>query len=201
VGIALDGRNLTLADVENQLLFTHAVDPRFLLMGTSQDNPRKNPAVTVVRTLYSRSLIVLKWFDYLHGSLLAEIYHAPAGQAETIKAFNKAFWLNYPANVPVDVPAALLGLDAFDTRMIHERLARGASLDFTRLCMYLLAELNVEDDTCEALRPYIAHPEPSVRKILITVGTTALLREMKAIETDPELRAEIDRQIDNRSKG
>jgi len=171
------------------------------LMGTSQDNPRVNPAVTVVRTLYSRSTIVLKWFDYLHGSLFAEFYYVPAGQAETIKAFNQSFLLNYPANVPVDVPAALLGLDGFDTGLIHERLAQGASLDFCRICMYLLVELNAEDDTCQALRPYIAHPERDVREVVIKLSPPDLLREMKAIETDAELRAEIDSQIAKRLKG
>jgi hypothetical protein len=201
VGIALNDRNLTLADVENHLLMTRAVDPRFLLMGTSQDNPRINPAVTVVRTLYSRSTIVLKWFDYLQGSLFAEFYFAPTEQAETIKAFNKAFWLNFPPNVPVDVPAALLGLDGFDTGMIHDRLAQGASLGFTRLCMYLLLELNVDADTCEFLRPYIAHSDRSVREVVIRLSTSALLRDMKAIETDAELLAQIDRQIAKRSKG
>jgi hypothetical protein len=67
--------------------------------------------------------------------------------------------------------------------------------------MYLLAELNVEDDTCAALRPYIAHPERRVREALIKLVTSPLLREMKANEPDAELRVEIDRQLAKRSKG
>lgn len=197
LGIALDGRNQTFADVENHLLQTGAVDPRFLLMGTSQDNPRINPAVTVVRTLYSRSTIVLNWYDYLNGSLFAEFYYVPTGQTETINAFNRAFQLSFPVNVPVDIPAALLGLEGIDTAMIHDRIARGASPDFVRFAMYLLAELNAEDPS-EALRPYLAHPDRRVREAIIKLGGKALLTEMKAVESDPELRAEIDRQIAKR---
>jgi hypothetical protein len=39
------------------------------------------------------------------------------------------------------------------------------------------------------------------REALIRMVTTPLLREMKAIETDAELRTEIDRQVAKRSKG
>src|SRR5262249_16887288 len=148
----------SFADVENHLLWTGVVDPQFLLQGTSQDNPRSNPAVTVVRTLYSRSTVRLDWYDNLLGTLFAEISSAPAGQAETIRAFNHRFRRHFPLDVPLDVPALLLGFEAIDVPAVHDYLGRKShEPERIRFFLYCL-EILSDPDVAEPLRPYAGHP-------------------------------------------
>jgi hypothetical protein len=193
---ALDQRELR--DVENHLVVAGAADVPFLMLGTSMDNPRSNPAVTVVRTLHSQSTVRLDWWDALDGSLFAEIFYSPANHQETIGAFNERFGLHFPPDIPVDVACLLLGLEATDVSALLEYMElRHDRPDFLQSCLNCLKILTYPNHA-EALRPFSTHPSPLVRKTVIFLaaqGADDLLRAMRTTETDPELRAQIDEAL------
>jgi hypothetical protein len=194
VGLALGHHGETLRDLDLSLLKTGVVDPRLLMQGSIADNPRSNPAVTVVRTLYSRSTVRLDWYDSLGGAVVAEVAYAPAGQHETIRALNERFRLHYPLDVPLDVPALLLGLEAISAPALLEHATRG--IDDPDLAVSYLNRLVIltQPDVAEPLRRFVNHPAPEVRKTVIHLAAQlapGLLGEMQETETDPDLRARL----------
>jgi hypothetical protein len=152
-------------------------------------------AVTVLRTLYSRSTVRLDWYDSLAGTLFVEISYAPAGQADTIRAFNDRFGLHYPLDMPVDVPALLLSLEAITVPALQAHMARRwDEPDKLRFYLYCLAILS-DPDIAAPLRPYAGHPAPLVRGTVIDLAAQRapdLLRQMRGSETGPDLRARIE---------
>src|SRR5262249_54964184 len=64
VGLALvHVNNETPLDFDKALLRTGVIDPQFVMQGSI--SKELNPAVTVVRTLYSRSTVRLNWYEKL----------------------------------------------------------------------------------------------------------------------------------------
>jgi hypothetical protein len=195
VGLALAHNGETLRGLDLSFLKTGVVDPRYLMQGSIEDNPRSNPAVTVVRTLYSRATVRLDWYDSLGGAVCAEIAYAPAGQHETIRALNERFRLHYPLDVPVDVPALLLGLEAVSAPALLEHVTRRRT-DAPDLLVGYLNRLAIltQPDVAGPLRPFMSHPAAEVRKTVIRLASRMapeLLGEMQRTETDPDLRARI----------
>jgi hypothetical protein len=198
VGIAMAQSDQGLADIENHLMVCGFVDPQFLMQGTCQGNPRSNPTVTVVRTLYSRSTVRLDWYDSLSGTLFADISYAPAGQHDTIRAFDEAFGLHYPPDMPVDVPALLLGLEAITVPALQAHMARRLDdperLNFYLYCLAILSN----PDIAEPLRPFASHPSPLIRATVIDLAAQRapeLLQAMRAVETDAALREKIEQAL------
>lgn len=200
VGIALAQLEQELSQIENHLMMCKFCDPHFLLQGTAQGNPNSNPTASVVRTLYSRSTVRLDWYDSLAGTLFAEIYYSPAGQQETIRAFNERFGLYYPLDMPVDVPALLLGFEAISVPALQEHMGRRLE-DPPRLQFYLYClAILTNPDIADYVRLYMSHPSPLVRGAVINLaGQKApdILREMQKTETDPDLRAQIEELLQN----
>jgi hypothetical protein len=191
VGLALVHSGETLPAFDLSLLKSGVGDPRFQMRGSIADNPRSDPAVTVVRTLYSRSTVRLDWYDRLDGVVCAEIYYAPATQHETIRRLNERFRLNYPLDIPVDVPALLLGLEAISAPVLLEHMIKRVE-DPNLLVAYLnCLSILTNPNLAESLRPFIDHPSPVVRNSVIQMAAQKapeLLGEMQQLETDPELR-------------
>jgi hypothetical protein len=194
-GIALAQTDQDLAQIENHLMTCRFCDPRFLLQGTAQGNPNSNPTTTVVRTLYSRSTVRLDWYDSLAGTLFADVHYAPAAQQDVIRAVNERFDLHYPLDVPADVPALLLGLEAISVPRLQAHVANRLD-DPPRLQFYLYClAILTNPDVTEVLRPYASHPSPLVRGTVIDLAgqkSPELLRLMHETETDPELRQRIE---------
>jgi hypothetical protein len=181
-------------DFDVSFLRTGVIDPRFLMLGSIPDNPRCNPAVTVVRTLYSRSNVRLDWYDELGGTVIAEISYAPATQHETIRTLNKRFGLEFPQDIPVDVPALLLGLEAISASSLRKHMLTQDEAPQT-LGAYVdcLAYLTTPD-SADYLRPFMNHPDAQVREAVIRHAAELapeLLAEMRATETDPDLQNQI----------
>jgi hypothetical protein len=183
-------------DFDLSLLRTGVVDPRFLMQGSLSNN--FNPAVTVVRTLYSRSTVRLDWYENLDGVVCAEIYYTPATQHNTIQSLNERFRLYYPLDVPVDVPALLLGLEAISAPALLEHMTQRVK-DPNLLVSYLkcLAILTAPV-IAEPLLAFTTHSSPVVRKAVIDLAiqkAPELLVDMQQGETDPELQAQINEAL------
>jgi hypothetical protein len=185
VGLGLAHTGELPLDFDLSLLRTGVVDPRFLMQGSLSGN--HNPAVTVVRTLYSRATVRLDWYENLDGVVCAEIYYSPATQHNTIQSLNERFALHYPLDIPVDVPALLLGLEAISAHALQEHMTQRVD-DPNLLASYLhcLAILTQTDIT-ESLRPFMNHTSPVVQKTVIELATQKapeLLSEVHKSKTD-----------------
>jgi hypothetical protein len=190
-GLAHINNELPL-DFDNSLLKTGVVDIRYLMQGSIAPDP--NPAVTVVRTIYSRSTVRLDWYEKLGGVVCAEIYYAPATHHQTIEALNERFNLGYPLDIPIDVPALLLGLEAIPKSALLEHVTHRVS-DPNLLADYLdCLTILAQPDVADVLRPFMNHPQPLVRQKVIHIAAArvpALLNQMQTTETYPDLRAQI----------
>lgn len=193
LGVGLEA-HLDLAELENHLLFNSACDAEFLVQGTAHWNRQTNPTATVVRTLFSRSIVTLLWYDYLEGALLVEVSYHPASHHDLIAAHNARFGYHFPTDLPLDVPTLLLGLHALNLPATQLLLAQMDTPQDIRYWLHVLAHLAVPDSEA-ALRPYLRHPDPVIRADLISLAdqhaAVGLLQAMLEHENDPTLCARL----------
>lgn len=190
LGVGLE-EQLDLGEIENHFVFSSVCDAEFLVQGTAHWNHQSNPTATVVRTLFSRSVVTLLWYDYLEGALLVEVSYHPTPHHDLIAAHNARFGFHFPTDLPLDVPTLLLGFHALNLPTTQLLLAQMDTPQDVRYWLHILAHLSVPD-TDTALRPYLRHPDPVIRADLIALAdqyaAIGLLQAMLDDEHDPALR-------------
>ncbi len=151
------------------------------------------------RTRHSRSYLTIE--VHHHDIYVAQLRYRPSTHSEAVESMNTHFGCDYPADMPIDAVAALLGFQFDGARDLEAQLPTATDPEHLAGLLLVLSALRHEDlGVLELYRRYVDHPATVVRS---TVGDIAvahnhevLLEEMSVREPDAELRTEIEALLD-----
>lgn len=151
------------------------------------------------RTLYSRSYIGI---ELHHRDIFAfDIRYQPAPHAAVVERVNAHFGCDYPTDLPLDVVAAILGFGFDAATELLSQLESTADPDEIAALLTVLSALRHDDlSATRVYRRYMDHPDPVVRATLCNIFSAynheSMLEEMCALETDDELREQLEAILD-----
>jgi tetratricopeptide (TPR) repeat protein len=151
------------------------------------------------RTRHSRSYLAIE--VHHRDIFVAEVRYRPSTQVAVIEAMNAHFGCDYPADMPVDAVAALLGFQFDGAADLEAELARATDPEQLSALLYVLSALRHDDlGALPIWRRYLEHPALDVRStigdIAVAYNFEVVLEEMSLREPDPELRAEVEALLD-----
>ena len=150
----------------------------------------QSPRSLSLRTVASRSVLTIEDHE---GVFVAQARYEPASHAEQILAINAQFGAHYPADLPLDVVAALLGFYFEGAPALREFMAQTQDGEELALYLHVLSCVrHGEVGLAEELRPWLAHRDEQVRLIAAEValrqGFDALVLSRLFAEPDEALR-------------
>lgn len=151
------------------------------------------------RTRHSRSYLTL---EIHHRDLfVAEVRYRPSAHAGVVEAMNAYFGCDYPADMPVDAVAALLGFQFEGAGDLEAEVLHAEDPEELAGLIHVLSALRHDDlGVLHLYRSLLEHPASIVRstigEIAVAYNYEALLEEMSLREPDAELRAEIEALLD-----
>jgi len=164
-----------------------------MLERTLRDHGGRFPAVSY-RSLWSRSVLRVERHPF--DLWVFELRYAPARDAAAMIRINELLGARFPVDLPVDLMASLLRDDSLTRLELDEALTRGPWLP---LDLAMLSALEPgEATTLEALRRGFDQLAGDIDRvwalaeIAVQYRYEALLFELAATTTDPELRASLD---------
>jgi len=151
------------------------------------------------RTRHSRSYLSVE----LHHRdiFIAEVRYRPARHYGVIERMNRHFGSDYPADMPIDAVAALLGFQFDGAEDLSARLDATADPEQIAGLLSVLSALRHSDlGVVRYYRRYMDHPEPVVRATLCNIfaayNYASMLEEMWVLEPDAEMRLQIEELLD-----
>jgi tetratricopeptide (TPR) repeat protein len=155
------------------------------------------------RLRYSRGYLSIE----LHHDdvIVLELRYQPNPHPEVTDAMNDAFGSEYPADLPLDAIATVLGL-VFDSAAdlepsLAELEADGDAEQLAGLLYVLSALRHGELDAHAIWRGFADHADVTVRTAVASIAVAynyeSLLEERALLERDPALRGEIEQALDD----
>lgn len=189
----------------------HAQDPwpeqitdeeLFALADPTSDKMAQDPLAIQslsARTSLSRSVITIE--DH-QGVFVVQVRYEPAQHQDQILALNAQFGAHYPADMPLDVVAALLGFYFEDAKVLLSFIAESFDPDEIALYAHILSCVqHGELSLVEALRPLLTHRDEQVRLIAAEIAIrqrfTPLILGRLFNEPDEQLREHLLERLDS----
>ena len=151
------------------------------------------------RTRHSRSILTIE----LHHRdvFVAEVRYRPSRDHTVVKRLNADLGCDYPTDMPVDAVAALLGLQFEQSTDLQGRLDATADPEEIAGLLLVLSALRHSDLCMTRIhRRYMDHPDSVVRTTLCNIFVAhnheSLLEEMSVLESDDEIREQIESVLD-----
>lgn len=210
----------THEELENHFTMTRALD--FLSWGSDYDDdpwppelPGRVPRLALIaklrelmaqrptrvrstsyRSFWSRSVVSLE--RHGDGWFVMQARYRPCRSAEVLRPLNEHLGADFPEDMPVDVVAALLGTSFVTARALERALedpAMAASAPFHLLALGAVRHSDLR--MAEVLRRYARSESTGLRRVSVILADwlryDLLLHELCAVETEPRLRAELER--------